>query len=139
MTEEQKNVVIKRRNSGFGYASIAKEIGLTKDAVVAFCRRNGLTGNRTGKAPEGSSYPTAIPDGNTALTPVILTIGLEVAGQMTEEQFRAEKLYYISLSIAKSMLEKGVIDEEVLAIIDTKLLEKYRPISGTLLAGKPPP
>lgn len=68
---------------------------------------------------------------------VILTIGLEVAGQMTEEQFRAEKLYYISLSIAKSMLEKGVIDEEVLAIIDTKLLEKYRPISGTLLAGKP--
>ena len=45
MTEEQKNVVIKRRNSGFGYASIAKEIGLTKDAVVAFCRRNGLTGN----------------------------------------------------------------------------------------------
>ncbi len=56
---------------------------------------------------------------------------------MTEEQFRAEKLYYISLSIAKSMLEKGIIDEEVLAIIDTKLLEKYHPVSGTLLAGKP--
>ena len=42
---------------------------------------------------------------------------------MTEEQFRAEKLYYISLSIAKSMLEKGVIDREVFTIIDTKLLE----------------
>lgn len=69
--------------------------------------------------------------------PVILTIGLEVAGQMTEEQFRVEKLYYISLSLAKSMLEKGVIDREVFTIIDTKLLEKYRPISGTLLAGKP--
>lgn len=55
---------------------------------------------------------------------------------MTEEQFRAEKLYYISLSIAKSMLEKGVIDREVFTIIDTKLLEKYRPVSGTLLAGK---
>lgn len=68
--------------------------------------------------------------------PAISRTGLEEAGQMTEEQFRAEKLYYISLSIAKSMLEKGVIDEEVLAIIDTKLLEKYRPISGTLLAGK---
>lgn len=54
MTEEQKNVVIKRRNSGFGYASIAKEVGLTKDAVVAFCRRNGLTGNMAGKAPEGT-------------------------------------------------------------------------------------
>lgn len=56
---------------------------------------------------------------------------------MTEEQFRVEKLYYISLSLAKSMLEKGVIDREVFTIIDTKLLEKYRPISGTLLAGKP--
>ncbi|WP_160560647.1 SHOCT domain-containing protein [Parablautia muri] len=56
---------------------------------------------------------------------------------MTEEQFRAEKMYYISLSIAKSMLEKGVIDKEILTIIDTKLLEKYRPISGMLLAGKP--
>ena len=48
---------------------------------------------------------------------------------MAEEQFQAEKLYYIPRSIAKSMLEKGVID--------TKLLEKYRPVSGTLLAGKP--
>ena len=56
---------------------------------------------------------------------------------MTDEQFRAEKLYYISLSIAKSMLEKGIIHEDVLAVIDTKLLEKYRPISDTLLAGKP--
>lgn len=56
---------------------------------------------------------------------------------MNEEQFRAEKLYYISLSIAKSMLKKGVIDEEVLSIIDTKLLEIWRPVSATLLAGKP--
>ena len=48
---------------------------------------------------------------------------------MDEKEFEAEKLYYISMSIAKSMLEKGIIDEEVLAIIDTKLLEKYRPIS----------
>lgn len=52
MTEEQKNVIIKCRNSGWGYGSIAKEIGLTKGAVVAFCRRNGLTGNMAGKVPE---------------------------------------------------------------------------------------
>lgn len=56
---------------------------------------------------------------------------------MDEKEFESEKLYYISMSIAKSMLRKGIIDEEVLAIIDTKLLEKYRPILGTLLAGKP--
>ena len=52
MTEEQKNVIIKCRNSGLGYATIAKDIGLTKDAVVAFCRRNGLTGNMSGKAQD---------------------------------------------------------------------------------------
>lgn len=56
---------------------------------------------------------------------------------MDEKEFEAEKLYYISISISKSMLQKGIIDEEVLAIIDTKLLEKYHPISGILLAGKP--
>lgn len=55
--------------------------------------------------------------------------------QMNDEQFQAEKLYYISVSIAKSMLKKGIIDKEVFAIIDTKLLEKYRPISATLLSG----
>ena len=54
MTEEQKNVIIKCRNSGLGYATIAKDIGLTKDTVVAFCRRNSLTGNMAGKAPEGT-------------------------------------------------------------------------------------
>lgn len=63
--------------------------------------------------------------------------GSKEVGRMTEEQFQAEKLYYISLSIAKSMLEKGVIDKEVLGIIDRELLEKYHPILGTLLAGKP--
>ena len=55
---------------------------------------------------------------------------------MDKDQFELEKLYYISISIAKSMLEKGIIDREVYAIIDTKLLEKYRPISAVLLSGK---
>lgn len=71
---------------------------------------------------------------NIAATSAMSGTDLEVA-VMSEKQFQAEKLYYISISIAKSMLEKGVIDEEVLSIIDTKLVEKYRPISGTLLAG----
>lgn len=55
---------------------------------------------------------------------------------MSEKQFQSEKLYYISISIAKAMLERNVIDKEVYAIIDTKLLEKYRPISAMLLSGK---
>ena len=56
---------------------------------------------------------------------------------MNRKEFQAEKLYYISVSIAKSMLAKGIIDEEVFSIIDAKLLEKYRPVSATLLSGKP--
>lgn len=79
----------------------------------------------------------AIPDGNIVPMPAISKTGSKVVRKMTKEQFQAEKLYYISLSIVKSMLEKGVIDEEVLAIIDAKLLEIYRPVSATLLAGKP--
>lgn len=56
---------------------------------------------------------------------------------MNEEEFRAERLYRMSLSVAKAMLEKGIISEEEYSEIDTILLEKYRPTLGTLLAGKP--
>lgn len=56
---------------------------------------------------------------------------------MGKEEFRAEQLYQISLSIAKSMLEKGTISKEEYTQIDTMLLEKYRPNLGVLLAGNP--
>ena len=56
---------------------------------------------------------------------------------MGKEEFRLERLYQISLSITKSMLEKGAISEEEYAQIDTMLLEKYLPILGTLLSGNP--
>lgn len=56
---------------------------------------------------------------------------------MSEEQFKAERLYRMSLSIAKTMLKKGIITEDEYSEIDTILLEKYRPTLGTLLAGKP--
>ena len=56
---------------------------------------------------------------------------------MTKEQFRAERLYQMSLSIAKTMLRNGAISKEEYSEIDTILLRKYQPILGTLLAGKP--
>lgn len=56
---------------------------------------------------------------------------------MSEEQFRAERLYRMSLSIAKAMLKKGIITKDEYSEIDTILLQKYRPALGTLLAGKP--
>ena len=56
---------------------------------------------------------------------------------MSEKEFRAELRYRMSLSMAKTMLEKGIISEDEYSEIDTILLEKYRPTLGTLLAGKP--
>lgn len=56
---------------------------------------------------------------------------------MSNKEFQPEKLYYISVSVAKSMLEKGIIDNKVFGVIETKLLEKYRPVSASLLSGYP--
>ncbi len=53
---------------------------------------------------------------------------------MNEEQFEREKLYQASMNLFKAMLEKGLITEEQYAIIDTKMLEKYRPLLGTLFS-----
>lgn len=56
---------------------------------------------------------------------------------MDKETFRAERLYLMSLLAAKSMLQKGIISEQEYDRMDVILLEKYRPVLGTLLAGKP--
>ena len=53
---------------------------------------------------------------------------------MSEEMFNAEKIYRATMTIAKSMLKKGLITAEEYAIIDNKMLEKYRPVFGTLSA-----
>ena len=45
MTNEQKEQIKKLRDSGYGYATIAEALGLTKNQVSAFCRRNSLSGN----------------------------------------------------------------------------------------------
>ncbi len=56
---------------------------------------------------------------------------------MNKEQFQREKLYWLSLSIAKEMLVKDLVSPKDYQKIDALLLEKYQPILGTLLAGKP--
>ena len=56
---------------------------------------------------------------------------------MSEKEFRAELRYRMSLSVARSLLEEGAITEAEYSEIDTILLQKHRPILGTLLAGKP--
>lgn len=53
---------------------------------------------------------------------------------MTEIQFQAEKRYQVAIAMAKSLLEKGLLTQEEYAVIDTILLNKYRPSLGTLLS-----
>lgn len=79
----------------------------------------------------------AIPTGNTAPMSAMSEAVSKAVRIMDKKQFRAEKMYRISLSVARSMLEKGIISKEEYSEIDTILLEKYRPALGTLLAGKP--
>lgn len=55
---------------------------------------------------------------------------------MSEGEFRAEMRYRMSLAVARAMLEEGSITEEEYSEIDAMLLQKHRPILGTLLAGK---
>ena len=48
---------------------------------------------------------------------------------MNEDQFEREKLYQATMNMFRSMLKKGLITEEQYAIIDTKMLQKYQPLS----------
>ncbi len=52
MTDEQKTKIISLRREGLGYTAVAKRIGISKDTVKSFCRRNGLTGEMAVRGQE---------------------------------------------------------------------------------------
>lgn len=49
MTDEQKEKITALRREGSGYTAIANSLGISKDTVKSFCRRNGLTGTMARK------------------------------------------------------------------------------------------
>ena len=53
---------------------------------------------------------------------------------MTKEQFNREKMYQATMSMAKSMLKKGLISKSQYAQIDTKFTQKYAPSLSNLWA-----
>ncbi len=53
---------------------------------------------------------------------------------MNEKQFEAEKNYQAAMLCFRQMLESGKISQEEYEQIDTIMLEKYRPLLGTLFA-----
>lgn len=56
---------------------------------------------------------------------------------MSKDDFRNEKLYQATMSVARNMFYEGLISEEDYRQIDTIFLAKYRPVFGTLFSGLP--
>jgi len=54
---------------------------------------------------------------------------------MNRENFHRERLYQASISIARTMHRRGIISKDEFCLIDTVLLEKYRPLLGMLKVG----
>lgn len=53
---------------------------------------------------------------------------------MSEEQFQNEKMYHATMSIAKTLLNQGIMTAEEYGQIDTIFRGKYRPILVSLRA-----
>ena len=83
---------------------------------------------------ENRSQPTEIITENIVHMNAILLTGSKVVPLMNEKQFEREKLYQASMNMFSVMLEKHLINEEQYHIIERKMLEKYRPLLGTLFA-----
>ncbi len=56
---------------------------------------------------------------------------------VNETIFTAEMQYLIALSLARNLLEKGLLTEEEYAVIDTILTERFKPSLGKLLSENP--
>ena len=74
---------------------------------------------------------------NTAPMPATSQTASKAVMVMNEDQFEREKLYQATMNMFRSMLKNGLITEEQYAIIDTKMLQKYQPLLGTLFAAQP--
>ena len=74
---------------------------------------------------------------NTAPMSATSQTASEAVMAMNEDQFEREKLYQATMNMFRSMLKKGLITEKQYAIIDTKMLQKYQPLLGTLFAAQP--
>lgn len=60
------------------------------------------------------------------------TASVRNPGTVPKSRFAVERDYRISRILFKSMLNSGLITNEEFVAVDTKLREKYGPISGSL-------
>ena len=85
-------------------------------------------------AAAGPSLPTGTADGSTVLTNAISVPGSKAVMAVNEDQFERETLYQATMNMFQGMLHQGVITKEQYDVIDTKMLEKYRPLLGGLFS-----
>ena len=57
MTLEQKNEIIRLRKKSVGYTAIATQLGISKETVKTFCKRNNMGGIRTEMKAESGICP----------------------------------------------------------------------------------
>ena len=79
---------------------------------------------------EGDSQYMEMPSGSTAAMSATSLIDME--GMMEKSRFNDETLYQATMSMARELLNDGVIDEENYKKIRIHFLEKYQPIIGSL-------
>ncbi len=53
---------------------------------------------------------------------------------MSEDKFCSEMRYLTALSIVRDLQEKGLLNDEEYAVIDTNLRAEFSPSLGTLLS-----
>ena len=53
---------------------------------------------------------------------------------MTEREFRDEKVYQVTMSLARKLLSDGAITEGDYRAFDTKMREKYQPVFGSIFS-----
>lgn len=56
---------------------------------------------------------------------------------MMNKEWNNEFQYQITMSLVRRLKNNGTVSDNEYTQIDTIMLEKYRPILGTLLSGKP--
>jgi len=71
--------------------------------------------------------------GNIAAMHAISRTDLARETHMTKEQYERERRYRVAVSVAVTMLKKGLICEDEYRIINERMIDKYNPLFGGLV------
>ena len=56
---------------------------------------------------------------------------------MENKSFERETSYQVTINLFRQLLKQGVINKDEYNKIDTKMIEKYQPVFGTLFSEMP--